>query len=155
MDSAKPIYKYLARQNSRVVDLVTYGRTMNRIKKALKPHINQRIGDEFQVSTISGNEVTLLVYSAELASRLRFQSANLLQQIRTLESCKLLNKINIRVRPKIADGNAKKASKQKSVLIPSRTGKQHLTSLAENIDDPALKASLQRLADRVYPRQID
>lgn len=152
MDSAKPIYKYLTKQNSQVVELITYGRTLAKIARALKPLINQHINNDFQVCKISGNEVTLLVYSAELANRLRFQSANLLQEIRKLESCKVLNKINIKVGPKIVDEDGKKGSEEKRVLIHSEAGKQHLKSLANNIDDPALKASLQRLADRVSPK---
>lgn len=151
MDSVKPIYKYLQRQNSQVVDLVTYGRTLSRVTKTLKQHINQCVENDFQVCNISGKEITLLVYSAELATRLRYQSANLLQEIRKLESCKLLNKINIKVRPKMADEGGKKDSTQKTVLIPSTAGNRHLTSLANNIDDPTLKAALQRLAGRVSP----
>lgn len=150
MDSAKPIYKYLLKQNSQVVDLITYGRALNKLSREIKPVINQYIGDEWELGKFSEKEVTLLINSAELASRLRFQSANLLSEIRTLEFFKVLNKINIKVRPEIIDKDKVKATENRSVLTPSRTGKQQLKSLAGNIDDPTLKASLQRLANRLY-----
>lgn len=151
MDSVKPIYKYLQRQNSQIVDLVTYGQILRRVTKSLKKQLNQGVEGNFQVCNISGQEITLLVYSAELATRLRYQAANLLQEIRKLESCELLNKINIKVRPEMVDQGEMKGSTQKALLIPSTAGKQHLKLLANNIDDPALKAALQRLAGRISP----
>jgi len=151
MDSAKPIYKYLEKQNSQVVDLITYGQTLHRLRRTLKPVINQYIGNGWQLSKFSADELTLLINSAELANRLRYQSTNLLQEIRTLESCKVLNKINIKVRPDLTDKGEEKEPEGRSVLTPSSAGNQQLKSLADNIDDPALKASLQRLANRVCP----
>ena len=151
MDSVKPIYKYLQRQNSQVVDLVTNGRTLRRLTTTLKTLINQHIEGDFQICNISDTEITLLVYSAELATRLRYQSTTLLQEISKLESCKLLNKITIKVIPEMADIGEKKDRLHHTNLLSSSAGNQQLKALANNIDDPALKAALQRLARRVSP----
>ena len=144
MDSAKPIYKYLLQQNNQVAELVTYGKTMNMVRKKLNTVIYQYIGNDWIVQKITANEITFIVRSAQSAHRLRFQSTNILQEIRTLESCELLNNIEIKVRPEsfMSDG------KQKKIKGPfaSVQGEQHLRALADNIDDSALKASLQRLA---------
>ena len=131
MDSAKPIYKYLKKQNSQVVDLITHGQNLYRLSCALKPIINQCIADNWQLGKFSTQEITLLVNSAELANRLRYQSVNILQEIRKLESCKKLNKINIKVGPLTENKVHEKELDKKSALIPSKIGKQHLKLLAE------------------------
>ena len=154
MDSAKPIYKYLTKQNSQVVDLITYGQAIHKINNDIKVIINQHITGEWRLGKFSDDELTLILSSAESAGRLRFKVGNVLQDLRTLESCKLLNKINIKVKPEItaeseSEAKANKLNKD-TELKPSRSGQQLLKSLADNIDDPGLKASLQRLANRIY-----
>ncbi len=151
MDSAKPIYKYLKKQNNQVVDLITHGQTLHKLSKTLKPLINQHIGSGWQLGKCSDKEITLLVNSAELANRLRFQVAKVLQEAKKLKSCDGLNKINIKIGPLMKNEAQEKPPNKKAAPIPSQKGRQYLKSLAETIEDPGLKKSLQRLAKRVFP----
>lgn len=146
MDSAKPIYKFLLKQNTQIVDLITHGSVLHKLGESIKPYINQYIGEHWQLADVSSETITLVVNSAEHANRLRFCSVKLVSQISSLESFKLLKKINIKVCPTdLVKIQANKPAK-KCVLRPSQTGQQQLMSLAETVADPALKASLRRLA---------
>lgn len=138
------------KQNSQVVDLITHGRTLYALSVRLKPLINQYITREWQIGGFSREEITLIVDSAESAHRLRYQSANLLDEIRRLECFKLLKVIKIKVRPVAAGKTSPKSPDKKYDLIYSSMGQQQLKTLADTVQDPALKASLMRLADHIY-----
>ena len=154
MDSAQTIYKYLLKPNSQLVDLITYSQSLNNLDKTLKPLINQYIGGDWQLGKTSSTELTLLVSSAETASRLRYQATNLLQEIKKRHKAfNHLQKLHIKVDP-VQDNKAPiKSPGKKSALKSSKTGEKYLELLAETIDDPALSASLQRLAKRVSPKK--
>ena len=151
MDSAKPIYKYLTQQNSQVVELITQGRALHKLEKLLKPIINQYIGEQWRIGSLSREELTVIVYTAELANRLRFHSVKLLREVRRLESFKILNKINIKVNPIYSDSKRENNPELHHTLTPSKTGYAQLMSLADMVDDQALRESLQRLARHLQP----
>lgn len=148
MDSAKPIYKFLLKQNSQLVALVTQGRALHEAKAKLKPYINQYIKTGWRVGNISPESITLLVDSAESANRLRYQSTILISELRKLAYFRTLAKISIKVAPPVRD-TAAKPRRLPGRLLRSKTGQRHLLSLADTIDDAKLKASLQRLADHL------
>lgn len=150
MDSAQPIYKYLMKQNSQVVDLITHGRVLYSLRNQIKPLINQYVTVKWQIGEFSKEEITLIVDSAESAHRLRYQAAYLLDDIRRLECFKLLKAIKIKVRPVVAEKTSSKMPQNKYALIYSSTGQQQLKLLADTVEDPALKASLMRLAGHIY-----
>lgn len=151
MDSAKPIYKYLLKQNTRVVELITHGETLFKLSELIKPFINQHIGDHWCLGNVSIDKITLLVSSPQYANRLRFHSVKLLSEIRSLEFFKLLKEINIKVHPDGLHRDQEKKPVKKHALQPSKSGQQQLQSLAGTVNDPALKASLKRLAEHLRP----
>ncbi len=149
MDSSNQIYKYLLKQNNQVVELITHSLSLHKRKSAIKPIINQYVNCCWQVSEISSKEITIIVPTSEYANRLRFRSAQLLCDIRKLESFKLLTNLNIKVRPTIFENYEQKKPNKKGLIHDSKGGKKHLLSLAESVDDPALKTSLQNLANHL------
>jgi len=153
MDSAKPIYKFLEKQNSQVVDLITQGRHLSNLKKTIKPYLNQHIKGHWQIGKFSNAEITILVESTELASRMRYKSKFLLEEIRKLEFCDALHNIEVKANPDIVGVRTQSKTSKSARLTRSRTGKEQLRLLADNMDDPYLKSSLLRLANRVCPEE--
>ena len=106
---------------------------------------------QWHIGGLSHQELTLIVYTAELANRLRFHSVNLLREVRKLESFKILNKINIKVNPTFLDSAREIKTEIHHTLTSSKTGHEQLMSLADTVDDQALKESLKRLASHLQP----
>lgn len=149
MDSAKPIYKYLHKQNSQLVDVVTHSETINKVEKSIKHLINQHVEIEWRLGKLTKNEIVLMVGSAEAAHRLRYQSVRILQELRTLELCELINKIEIKVRPEIF--SQRDETKTPTKPLTSSQGEKYIRVLANTLDDQPLKASLLRLAKHLNP----
>ena len=146
MDSCKQIYKYLIKQNNQVVELITRGQSLRGLEKAIFPFVNQHIKSCFSVGEYTGKELILLVSSADIANKLRYQSTRILSDIRKLESFNLLESIKVKVVPKLPGESLPDSHNNKKAINHSQEGSKNLDNLADMMGDPALKASLKRLA---------
>lgn len=149
MDSCKQIYKYLTKQNNQVVDLITRGKTLHSAQNAIFSTINQYVMCRFRVGEYSRKELSIIVQSAENANKLRFQSEKILTAIKNLESFESLEQLKIKVVPEEFTSWNNETHNIKKHTHHSQTGSKNLEILSESISDPALKASLKRLASRL------
>ena len=112
-----------------------------KLQKALQNKLGSPLNDHFSVANYSHDTLIIFTDSPAWAARLRFQSVDILTFARTWPNLNNLQTIRIKVMPL----NEHPTQQGTATSISSPTAKL-LRTVAENINDAKLRASLLRLS---------
>lgn len=99
-----------------------------------------------QIAAWRDGMLLLIVTDSHWATRLRYQERRLLRQLQAVAEFSNLQRILFKVRPSLGDPPARAAQPVRSHLAA-----ESLQMTAAGIDDPRLRAALERLAAHVRP----
>lgn len=114
---------------------------LKQIETLLHSFLPEELRNLYRVGSYESKKLLLLTSSASNLTRLRFFEAQLLYKLQ--QELPDLIKLEVKVRP--APPETKKVLKK---LIISTASQDKLKSLAEEVDDPRLKAVLVRLGNK-------
>ena len=93
------------------------------------------------VATLDSGTLRLVVSSSHWATRLRYQQKRLIRQLQAFNEFATLTKIHCRVQPPLV-----KKEPPVRIMPRSQVASASLRETADYVEDPGLKAALQRLA---------
>jgi len=114
---------------------------LKQIETMMRSYLPKDIADNFRVANYQNHKLALVTGSASNLTQMRFFEAKLLYQLQ--QKIPDIKSIDIKVRPNPPE--PKKAFKK--LIIPSANKKQ-LKLLADETDNPRLKAVLIRLSNK-------
>jgi hypothetical protein len=109
----------------------------------LQVKINDFLGADIKIGSITEQSIHLLVTSAALATQIRYRQRDLLEFLHRSNPTSQLQQVKISVRPESDESH--ETSVETRLL--SSESKSLITATAEGIDDSDLKQALQRFAD--------
>jgi hypothetical protein len=108
--------------------------------------INDFLGAEIKIGSITKQSIHLLVTSAALATQIRYRQRDLLEFLHKSNPTSKLQQVKISVRPESDQSHESDETSVEARLLSSES-KSLITATAEGIDDNDLKRALQRFAD--------
>lgn len=149
MNSPRPLYKLLQGEKNQLADLVTTTRQLRRLNQSLLSVLDQPLTDHCRIARYHSEQLVIQVDSPVWASRLRYYVPTLLQELKqNIPDLQGLKSIKIHVAP-ATPPPVEKPPAQREI---SPAASQDIHAMAEAIEDPALRAALQRLG---RPRRTD
>lgn len=133
--------------------LFTKVNEIKRLHESVMPYIDKNMRDGVKVANMIGKRLILLADSGAIATYLRFNKSTLLIQFMQHPILKRFNDIHCIVR--VAETLPRQVTKQtenKMPLLDAETG-QIIKDIAATIDDPKLKAVMERIAS--HTRRVD
>jgi len=146
MNSPKPLYKYLRRNNDGVADLVTKARFMGKLNQEFLKNIPTPVNLHVQLAYVNGNKLHVIADSPAWATKLRFMSSHIIPTLKkNIQYFQYVKEMSISTRPINL-----KPEKVKTVppRYISREAKNCLENMAEGLDNVDLQRSMLRLARR-------
>jgi hypothetical protein len=132
----------LLRELKPLKNLSTQAQRLAQLQQVLQSQLQPAAREHCQVASWRQGCLLLIVSDAHWATRLRYQQRRLLRQLQTLETFSSLNKILFKVQPKAI---TKPATGTPYTLSDSAA--DSLQAAADTVNDPRLRAALQRLAE--------
>ena len=146
MNFPKPLFKYLTQNKDEVADLVTKARFMGSLNQEFLKHVPSPINLHVQLAYINGAKLYVLADSPAWATKFRFMSNHLIPTLRkNIQYFQYVNEVLISTRPIRNEPNQDKIISKKEI---SDVAKNCLESMADGLENDALRKSLLQLAKR-------
>ena len=144
MNSPKPLYKYLKRNNDGVADLVTKARFMGKLNQEFLKNIPGPINLHVQLAYINGTKLHVIADSPAWATKFRFMSSHIIPTLKkNIQYFQYVNEMSVSTRPVSLQQEKRKISHPRYI---SSEAKRCLENMAEGLDNKDLQQSLLRLA---------
>ena len=145
MSTKAPIRPFsLASVNRHFADLVQRAEMLGQLQSVIDRIMEPELAGQYRVANLANGRLTLMTTSAIWATRLRFESAKLLDQLRALPQTGSVREILVKVSPFGRDWEAEK----RPIPPLSVASASLLREVAASMIDPAQKAALMRLSGR-------
>ncbi|WP_375740071.1 DUF721 domain-containing protein [Pseudomonas boanensis] len=131
----------LLREEKPLRALFTEAQRIDHLQQLVASQLQPAAREHCHVASWREGRLLLIVTDGHWATRLRYQQARLLRQLKAFEDFAGLSKIIFKVQP-TTGGSAKPAAESR--LSP--TAAESLQATAETVSDPRLRAALERLA---------
>lgn len=147
--SFRPLYakqsKSILTQITPVKALMQKASYLNRLQQCLNIYLSTTLQEHCAVASFQNGVLTILMTSAQWATRMRYQQNKLKQQLQQHQEFNDISKIIIKVSPKPL-----KKTEQINDLLLSLNTATIISETAKGIKDPALKEALERLAKHTH-----
>ncbi|MFO8024128.1 DUF721 domain-containing protein [Thiohalophilus sp.] len=142
MNSPRPLYKLLQGEKNQLADLITTTRRLRHLNQSLLSVLDQPLTDHCRIARYDSEQLVIQTDSPVWASRLRYYVPTLLQELKqNIPDLQGLKSIKIHVAP-VTPAPVEKPPPQREI---SPAASRDIYAMAEAIEDPALRAALQRL----------
>lgn len=148
MKSSVPLHTLLSAASGDLARTLRRVRQLQRADQALQPQLGTVLTGHCHVANIRGTTLVLQVDSAAWGTRLRYQLPSLQRQLKASRTFSAIHDIEVTIRPR---GNADRRSAPDRVPRRARLSSQAaalIATVANTTADPALQATLRRLASR-------
>lgn len=125
--------------------LLQRGTQLGEIDKLLRKSLPPELRPHCQLANIKGSTMILLASSTVWASRLRYQSPQLLKALQQNDRLQRITEIQLRVQPRTDEPTSNKIARRASM---SREAATYVHEFAESVDDESLRSALKKLASR-------
>jgi len=151
MKSGRTLDKFFADANGDLAILITRTRQLSRWTAMLRKQLDDALAGHCYIGALDDSTLTIFVDDAAWATRLRFQSAQLIPRLR--EAGSVFSDVQ-RIAVKILnlDRAAEAARQETPGPALSSDNANIINSLSDSIDDPELQQALQRLARHAAPK---
>jgi hypothetical protein len=136
----------LLRETKTLKSLFGEAQRLAQLQQLLESQLQPAARPHCRVASWRDGCLLLIVTDGQWATHLRYQQKRLLRQLQQLREFAALTKIHFKVQP---PASARQASARQPTL--SEDAAQTLRSAASGIDDPQLRAALERLASHTTP----
>jgi len=144
MNSPKPLYKYLKRNNDGVADLVTKARFMGKLNQEFLKNIPSPINLHVQLAYINGTKLHVIADSPAWATKFRFMSSHIIPTLKkNIQYFQYVKEMSVSTRPINSKQEKRKVSRPRYI---SSEAKRCLENMAEGLDNKDLRRALLRLA---------
>lgn len=141
VDAVTPAH--LLKQNKSLQQLLQHAQQLARLQQQLDSQLEPAARPYCRVASIQDGCLLLIITDAAWATRLRYRQQKLLQNLQRLADFASVNRIALKISP--ANGSTA-GSVQRPQL--SRVAATNLRETATYIEDPQLRAALERLASK-------
>ena len=131
----------LLRTNSTLKALLEKSRQIERLQTLFESRLEPAARTHCHVAALEGGTLRLVVSSSQWATRLRYQQKRLIRQLQAFNEFATLTKSHCRVQPPLV-----KKEPPVRIMPRSQVASSSLQETAEHVEDPDLKAALERLA---------
>jgi len=147
---SKPISQVMNAKHHDLQQLFQKLHEINRIKKMVMPMLDTHMHGYIDVSyDFSKHILIFIVANDAIATRLRFQTEELLNRFKLHSYLKRIKDIHLRIQS-FKRGKYQKTTKQQVALL-SQNSAHAIAQVADNMTHPALKSVMQRIAKRIKP----
>jgi hypothetical protein len=123
---------------------------LDMLNQKIQSHLEPGIAKFCQVANLVNGKLILIAANGSIATQLRFQSGDLLRKFRQDPMLKSILSIECKVRPAQNQLSSRLAEKTpKSMPGLSQQTAEIVNTIAESIEDPALREVMTRIAKRV------
>lgn len=129
--------------NPQLSGLVRRGRHLHGLRVLLGELLGGELSAHCQLANIKGNTLVLAASSTAWATRVRYQTPQLLQKIRLDERFSGIGNIHVRIVPPESPTEAPRHVRRATL---SEAASSCINQCAEGIDDPRLSSALKHLA---------
>jgi len=131
--------------NPQLSGLIRRGRQLHGLRVLLGKLLGEELSAHCQLANIKGNTLVLAASSTAWATRVRYQTPQLLQKIRLDERFSGIGNIHVHITPPESSINAPRQIRRATM---SEAAASCINQCAEGIDDPRLSSALQHLAKK-------
>ncbi len=131
----------LIRNHSTLKGLYAKARAVERLQVLVETLLEPAAREHCRVASLREGVLRLVVTDSQWATRMRYQQKRLIRQLRDFTEFATLTKIHCKVQPPLV-----KKAPPVHKMRHSSVAAVSLRETAEQIDDPSLKAALERLA---------
>lgn len=152
MKSLRRLDKVFQDAHDDLAILVTRTRQLQRLTRLLREQLDETLAPHCYIGNLEPNYLTILVDSAAWASRLRFESSQLPDKLRSVHPAfARLEHIKVKIITDLRAEAPKTDSQDVHRPHLNFENAQIINSLADSIEDTDLQDALHRLARRVTP----
>jgi hypothetical protein len=137
------------RDNSPLSGVIRRGRQLHGLGVLLGKILGPELAAHCQLANIRGNTLVVTASSTAWATRVRYQSPQLLQKIRCEERFRGIDTIHVRITP-LTSPLARTSQPIRRASM-SGAASECLSQCAEGVEDQNLRSALQHLAKRKRP----
>lgn len=145
--SKKPL-SYMQAGNRDLQFIFSKIRQLEEVNKQVADYLGPALATNCQVGNMENGKLILIVANASVATQLRFQSADLIQQFKSNALLKNIREIQCKVRTVSPVLNPSTNKKQQQVCLLSQDTADIVQSMADSLEDPKLRQIMQRIATR-------
>jgi len=131
----------LIRTNSTLKGLYSKARELERLQALVDIVMEPAAREHCRVGSLRDGVLRLIVTDSQWATRLRYQQKRLIRQLQSYTEFGTLTKLHCKVQPPLIQKAAPVRTMRRS-----KVASEALLETAEQVDDMALKAALERLA---------
>lgn len=131
----------LIRNHSTLKGLYAKARAVERLQVLVETLLEPAAREHCRVASLREGVLRLVVTDSQWATRMRYQQKRLIRQLREFTEFATLTKIHCKVQPPLI-----KKAPPVHKMRQSQVAAASLRETAEQIEDPALRAALERLA---------
>ena len=147
------IKKYL-RRDSELQLLFAKLSELTTLNNAVAAYLNPAIAPYCQVTHLAANRLTMLAANGSIATQLRFQTAELLQQFKQDVLLEKITVIQYKVRPFTTPSSMPSSIQFKKMQGLSQPTAKMIHNTAMSLADPSLREVMQRIATRTTPTPV-
>lgn len=125
-------------------NIVQHAKYFVTLQKIVHQHLPEAAAEHCHLANYHQGRLVLIIDNAHWATRLRYQQNQLVSRLCQHVEFKNLQRIQLKIRPSSAFNDA--IDKKKPRLEISAQAGQAINNCAETIEDPKLRAALERLA---------
>lgn len=149
---SKAITNLLNTENHDLKFILSKVKVLSEINASVLRYLEGPIASCSQVANLVGNKLTLIAANGSVATQIRFQTHDLIRKFKSDTDPRLqkIEEIQCKVSPIFAQSltNPHLALKKNMSLLSLATA-EIMQAMAMTIDDPKLKAVIERIASRV------
>ncbi len=137
----------ILRGNHLLQRLLQQAETLSRLQALVHDYLAPAARTQVQLGSYQDGILTLVLSDAASATRLRYQQERLLDQLRQHQEFSSLQRIRLKIRP--AESAPPEVREERRYLTGAASA--NIRQGAQAIEDPELRAALQRLAGNTHP----
>ncbi len=124
------------------------------LNQTIIPMLDESLQKYCQVANLTNGVLVLLTANGSVATQMRYTIPDLLKKLRGNPSLRHIREVQCKVRPPVevdvVRGGVK--TKRKKVALLSTETAETLMDMAETIEDPELRAAMQRIAQNTVTK---
>lgn len=147
-DSKKPAIDYITNHHD-LNFLLSKVKTLNTLDLKVKAYLESPYKEQCQVANLTNRKLVILVPNSAIASMMKYQVPDLLKTWEKDIVLKEINEIEIKVRLTFDPKERLNSEPINNTLTLSSETAAMMYEIAESLDDPKLRAVMQKIAGHV------
>jgi hypothetical protein len=149
IDKTTILHNVLTRSNAELGGILTEAHRLQELESIFYSILEDRFHSHCRIAQFHSTQLTLLIDNANWATPIRYLAPDLITQLKNHREFEQLETIECHIAPDIFQMDEENYPKQRnpSHMPMSETNKKNIRIIAEQIQDPKLKAALLKLIE--------